>query len=188
VTATLAESVAGVRVTQGFARQKVNAGLFHDLVSDHARYNMVATRVTGIFMPILEFNSQFFIAILLIVGGYRVLTPEIHSDIGNLIMYFFLASIFFTPIQILGNQYNQALTAMAGAERVFRLLDTEPEWQDAPDAKPLPPIHGRVELQQVTFGYDPARPVLHEVQFVAEPGKTIALVGTRGAARRRSST
>lgn len=183
VTATLAESVAGVRVTQGFARQEVNAGLFRELVADHARYNMVATRTTGVFMPILEFNSQFFIALLLIIGGYRVLTPDIQMPVGNLIMFFFLAGIFFNPIQILGNQYNQALTAMAGAERVFRLLDTKPEWQDAPDARPLPPIVGRVEFQDITFGYDPQIPVLHDIHFVAEPGKTIALVGHTGSGK-----
>jgi ATP-binding cassette subfamily B protein len=183
VTATLAESVAGIRVTQGFARQEVNAGLFHDLVTDHARYNMVATRTAGVFMPILEFNSQFFIALLLIVGGYRVLHPDVQMSVGDLIQYFFLASIFFSPIQILGNQYSQALTAMAGAERVFRLLDTEPDWQDAPDAQTLPPIRGRVEFQQVSFGYDPQRLVLREIEFTAEPGQTVALVGHTGSGK-----
>ena len=74
-----------------------------------------------------------------------------------LITFFFLANIFFSPIQILGNQYNQALTAMAGAERVFGLLDRPPDWQDAPDAQPLPAIRGQVELRGVTFGYDADR-------------------------------
>lgn len=183
VTATLAESVSGIRVTQGFARQEVNAKLFHDLVADHARFNMVATRTTGVFMPILEFNSQFFISLLLIVGGYRVLNPDVQMPVGDLIQYFFLAGIFFNPIQILGNQYNQALTAMAGAERVFRLLDTKPEWQDEPDAKTLPPIQGRVEFQQVNFGYDPERLVLHDIDFTAEPGQTVALVGHTGSGK-----
>jgi ATP-binding cassette subfamily B protein len=102
---------------------------------------------------------------------------------GDLITFFFLANIFFSPIQILGNQYNQALTAMAGAERVFGLLDRQPEWQDAPDARALPPIRGEVELRGVTFGYDPDRMVLHNINLLAVPGQTIALVGRTGSGK-----
>lgn len=183
VTATLAESVAGIRVTQGYSRQEVNAEGFHELVVDHARYNMTAARTAGMFVPLLELNSQAFLAALLVVGGYRALQPEIAMPTGDLIQFFFLAGVFFAPIQILGNQYNQALTAMAGAERVFRLLDTRPEWTDAPDARPLPTLVGRVAFDGVTFGYDPSRPVLHDISFVAEPGQTIALVGHTGSGK-----
>ncbi|MFO0905501.1 MAG: ABC transporter ATP-binding protein [Pirellulales bacterium] len=183
VTATLAESVAGIRVTQGFVREKVNAGLFQSLVEDHARYNMSAARTAGVFTPLLEFNSQAFLAALLVVGGYRALRPDIAMPTGDLIQFFFLAGIFFSPIQILGNQYNQALTAMAGAERVFRLLDTPPDWTDAVDASPLPPLRGRVEFRDVRFGYDPTQPVLQDISFIAEPGQTVALVGHTGSGK-----
>jgi ATP-binding cassette subfamily B protein len=132
-------------------------------------------------MPLLELNSQTFIAALLLVGGYRVLNHDMPA--GDLIRFFFLANIFFSPIQILGNQYNQALTAMAGAERVFGLLDRPPEWQDSPSAAPLPPIQGRVELRGLTFGYDPERMVLHDINFFAEPGQTVALVGRTGSGK-----
>lgn len=181
VTSTLAESVNGIRVTKGFVREDVNSGLFHDLVRDHARYNMKATRTAGVFLPLLEFNSQFFIAALLLVGGYRVLSVQMTT--GDLIQFFFLANIFFNPIQMLGNQYNQALTAMAGAERVFTLLDTPPDWQDSETSVRLPPIQGSVEFDNLTFGYDPERPVLHHVSFAAQPGQTIALVGHTGSGK-----
>jgi ATP-binding cassette subfamily B protein len=72
---------------------------------------------------------------------------------------------------------------MAGAERLFRTLDTPPDWRDAPDARPLPPLRGRVEFREVTFGYDPARPVLHGISFLAAPGQTIALVGHTGSGK-----
>jgi ATP-binding cassette subfamily B protein len=183
VTSTLAESVNGIRVTQGFVREELNARLFGDLVSDHAQNNMRAARTAGAFLPLLEFNSQFFIAALLLVGGYRVLNPAVHMTTGDLIQFFFLANIFFNPIQMLGNQYNQALTAMAGAERVFNLIDTPPDWQDPEVPVRLPPIEGRVEFANVTFGYDPDRPVLHDVSFVARPGETIALVGHTGSGK-----
>jgi ATP-binding cassette subfamily B protein len=183
VTSTLAESVNGIRVTQGFVREEVNSRLFHDLVRDHARYNMRATHTAGVFLPLLEFNSQFFIAALLLVGGYRVLNPQVHMTTGDLIQFFFLANIFFNPIQMLGNQYNQALTAMAGAERVFTLLDTPPDWHDVDEPVRLPPIRGRVEFENLTFAYDPARAVLHDICFVAQPGQTIALVGQTGSGK-----
>lgn len=183
VTATLAESVAGIRVIQGFVREKTNANLFQDLIEDHANINQRAARTAGVFLPLLEINSQLFIAILLVVGGYRALSPEIHASPGDLIQFFFLANIFFGPIQILGTQYNQALTAMAGAERVFRLLDLKPDWSDAPDAQPLPTLEGRVEFSQVQFGYDPARPVLWDLNLTAEPGQMIALVGATGSGK-----
>ncbi len=183
VTATLAESVGGVRVTQGFARQDVNAELFRDLADHHAGNNMIASRTAGVLLPALELNSQVFIAGLLLVGGYRVLNPDIEMPVGNLVQFFFLASNFFQPIQMLGNQYNQAMTAMAGAERVFKLLDTPPDWVDPPDAAVLPPIQGRVEFRNVSFAYVPDRPVLHEINFTALPGQTIALVGHTGSGK-----
>ncbi len=183
LTATLAESINGVRVTQAFVRHETNAGLFRDLLDWHGGNVMQAVRLEGLLMPLLELNSQTFIAALLLVGGYRVLSPEIEMPPGDLIRFFFLANIFFSPVQILGNQYNQALTAMAGAERVFGLLDRQPEWGDVPDAQPLPPIHGRVELRHVTFGYEPGRVVLHDISLTASPGQTIALVGRTGSGK-----
>lgn len=183
VTATLAESVGGVRVTQGFARQDVNATLFRDLADNHAGYNMSAARTAGVLLPALELNSQVFIAGLLLIGGYRVMNPEIDMPIGNLVQFFFLASNFFQPIQMLGNQYNQAMTAMAGAERVFKLLDTPPDWTDPPDGVTMPRIEGRVEFEEVSFAYVADRTVLHEISFAAQPGQTIALVGHTGSGK-----
>ena len=196
ITATLAESVNGIRVTQGFVRQERNAGLFRHLLADHSLFSIALARTSAILTPLLELNSQFFVAILLMFGGWRVF----HGDmgVGDLITFFLLANQFFSPIAIIGNQYNQALIAMAGAERVFRLIDTRPDWTDAdravalPDprrsgsaAEPPPPgARGmRVEFRHVHFGYDPARPVLHDVTFVAEPGQTIALVGHTGSGK-----
>ncbi|MFM7866351.1 MAG: ATP-binding cassette domain-containing protein, partial [Planctomycetaceae bacterium] len=83
----------------------------------------------------------------------------------------------------MGSQYNQALTAMAGAERLYRLLDTQPEWGDVPDAVNLQSIRGRVEFRGVSFGYEPGRVVLRGISFVAEPGQMIALVGHTGSGK-----
>jgi ATP-binding cassette, subfamily B, bacterial len=183
VTATLAESVTGIRVTQGFVRQDVNSGLFTDLLMDHSGYNLGVARASGIFLPMLELNSQTFTAALIVIGGYRVLNPNIHMDVGNLIEFFFLANMFFSSIQPIGQQYSQALTAMAGAERVFRLLDTKPEWEEPATARELPRIQGRVEFRNVIFGYGTGRPALNDMSFTAEAGQTIALVGHTGSGK-----
>ncbi|MCW5548046.1 MAG: ABC transporter ATP-binding protein [Opitutaceae bacterium] len=188
VTATLAESVNGIRVTQGFVRQETNAGLFRNLLSAHSRFNLALARTSAILVPLLELNSQFFIAILLMAGGWR--TFHDLMTMADLIQFFFLANLFFSPIATLGTQYNNALIAMAGAERVFRLIDATPDWVDDPAATDLPDP-GRtgvargaaVEFRGVTFGYDPAQPVLHDIDFTAAPGQTVALVGHTGSGK-----
>ncbi len=184
VTSTLAESVNGMRVTQGFVRQETNLGLFRTLLADHSRYNIEQARTSAILTPLLELNSQFFIAVLLMLGGWR--TFHGYMTIGDLIQFFFLANLFFSPIATIGNQYNQALIAMAGAERVFRLIDAQPDWSDDPAAVELPRTSGagmRVEFRDIMFGYDPARPVLHGVNFSVAPGQTVALVGHTGSGK-----
>jgi ATP-binding cassette subfamily B protein len=100
-----------------------------------------------------------------------------------LVTFFFMATQFFGPIQTLGPLYNQALVAMAGAERVFAVFDTKPDWTDPPGAVALPAIKGRVEMQQVSFSYVAGTPVLRDVSFVAQPGQTIALVGHTGGGK-----
>ena len=201
VTATLAESVSGIRVTQGFVRQETNSGLFRNLLADHSRFNIALAQTSARLIPLLELNSQFFIAILLMLGGWR--TFHGYMEIQDLIQFFFMANYFFSPIQTIGNQYNQAMVAMAGAERVFRLIDTTPDWTDADDASPLPdprapfrrgtgepsssaaePALGvRVEFAKVSFGYTAERPVLHGISFAAQPGQTVALVGHTGSGK-----
>jgi ABC-type multidrug transport system fused ATPase/permease subunit len=184
ITANLAESVNGIRVTQSFVRQDFNAGMFRDLVADHFQVAFGAARLSAIFLPLLELNSQFFISVLLVLGGYRALHPSIGMPVGDLIQFFFLAGLFFAPVQVLGTQYNQALTAMAGAERVFKLLDQPCDWQDAATAQPLPaPAAGRVEFRGIDFAYDTGSQVLHGIDFVAEPGQTLALVGHTGSGK-----
>lgn len=183
VIATIAESVKGIRVTQGFVREDINAGLFRDLAEDHAGYNVDLDRHTAFYTPVLEFSSQVCVAAILLVGGWLVLHSPETMPVGDLITFFFLTSIFFSPVARLGRQFSLALRSMAGAERVFRLLDREPDWKDRPNAEPIPEIQGRVVFDRVCFRYDPEKPVLEEISFEAEPGQTVALVGHTGGGK-----
>jgi ATP-binding cassette subfamily B protein len=175
VTSTLAESVSGIRVTQSFVRQKFNARMFLDIIVEHSGHSMLAARRSGALPPLLEFNNQVFMTGLLLLGGFRILAPGVseataHVRAEALIGYYLMAGTFFGPVTSIGNIYNQALTAMAGAERVFQLLDTKPEFADEPDAVVLPPIEGRIEFRNLSFGYEPDQLVLHDINFTRTAG------------------
>jgi len=185
VASTLAESVSGIRVTQAFVRHDINAGFFQKLIDVHGENNVGLAQASAVFVPLLQFKSQLFLGAMALLGAFGALRWHgwLHMEVGDLVMFFFLANLFFDPVQAIGNQLNQAFMAMAGAERLFRMLDQEPEWQDAAAAKPLPPIKGRVEFQAVHFEYQPGRPVLTDISFTVEPGHSVALVGHTGGGK-----
>ncbi len=182
VTSALAETVQGIRVTQGFAREDTNAGIFSRLVHTLAGNVVKTASLSALYLPLLELNSQGFLAALVGVGGWAALSGG-STGLGDLLTFFFLADLFFSPITIIGTQLSEATLAMAGAERYFRLLDTAPAWSDAPAAKECPPLKGKVEFQEVTFSYLPGQRVLHGVSFTAQPGQVIALVGHTGSGK-----
>ncbi|MGA2749524.1 MAG: ABC transporter ATP-binding protein [Verrucomicrobiota bacterium] len=185
LSSTLAESVGGIRVTQAFVRQEVNAGFFRKLVNLHGDNNVGVAQASAVFVPLLQMKSQLFLGVMALLGGYGALQWHgwAQMEVGDLVMFFFLANLFFEPVQVIGDRYNQALTAMAGGERLFRLLDQEPDWRDSATARPLPPVRGRVEFDSVHFEYQAGRPVLADISFVAEPGETVALVGHTGSGK-----
>ncbi|QDU32631.1 putative ABC transporter ATP-binding protein [Poriferisphaera corsica] len=189
ITSTLAESVNGIRVTQGFVRHDENARRFKGLVEDHSQYNQRTAELSGIFLPLLELNSQFFIAILLVLGGYQILgmtyadPGEQAGEFGSLVIFFFMSGMFFFPIAIIGRMYHFSLTAMAGAERVFTLLDLKVEAMEDEDAEEVGEIVGDVTFEGVCFEYEPGVRVLEDVNFEAKQGETIALVGATGSGK-----
>ena len=188
ITGRLAESVRGMRVIQGYSRQVKNDEIYEDLVNKHADNNVLLADQTALYVPLIELNSQFFVAALLVVGGYGALHGYAGMEIGSLIAFFFLPNLFFDSLQRISQLHTQAITSLAGAERVFRMLDLQPEWCDAPDARELVRPSGqvkgaRVEFREVTFAYDPGRLVLRGITFTAEPGQMVALVGHTGSGK-----
>ena len=182
VTSALAETVQGIRVTQGFAREDTNAGIFTRLVRSLAGNVVRTASLTSLYLPLLELNAQGFMAALVGVGGWAALSGS-GTGLGDLVTFFFLADLFFSPITIIGTQLSEATLAMAGAERYFRLLDTAPAWSDKPGAEECPPLRGAVEFRDITFAYIQDRPVLHGISFTAQPGQVIALVGHTGSGK-----
>ena len=202
LTGSVAETVKGMRVIQGYARQRESDDRYGRLIDRHSDNNVGLAHESSLYLPLLELHSQVFLAALLVVGGYGALHGFAGMEIGSLIAFFFLPSLFFQSLQHLGNLYTQAITSMAGAERVFQLLDLKPDWTDAPLAVNLPDprtAHGRadapagantagakgarVEFRDVSFAYEPGRMVLNNLCFTAAAGETVALVGHTGSGK-----
>ena len=202
LTGSVAETVKGMRVIQGYARQRESDDRYGRLIDRHSDNNVGLANESSLYLPLLDLHSQVFLAALLVVGGYGALNGFAGMEIGSLIAFFFLPSLFFQSLQHLGNLYTQAITSMAGAERVFQLLDLKPDWTDAPGAVNLPDPRtargpdrapsdsaavgragARVEFRDISFEYDPGRRVLNDLSFTAAPGETVALVGHTGSGK-----
>ena len=183
ITANVAETVAGIRVTHAFAREEHNLSLFRNLVLFHRANNMHAAKVHGVYIPLFDITNYIVSAIIIAFGGYRVIQGEM--GYADLLGFLFYTGGFFVSIIVLAELYNTVLQAIAGGERLFALLDTEPKITDAPDAQELPRTDtgARIEFNNVIFGYDPDKPVLKDISFAVEPGTTVALVGHTGSGK-----
>jgi ATP-binding cassette subfamily B protein len=182
VSTNLAENINGMRVVTAFNRQDPNLSVFNRLQEINTSNNVTVGRVNGVYMPVLQTVGYVGKVIILAYGGYLVASGRL-KGVGAVLAAFLYWDWFMQPILNFGTFYNQLMMAMAGAERVFNLLDTTPDVQDLPRAQPLPRIDGRVTFEDVTFGYNPERPVLHGVSFEALPGQTFALVGATGSGK-----
>jgi ABC-type multidrug transport system fused ATPase/permease subunit len=184
LTAALAENIAGVRVAQAFSREEVNLARFQDLQGVYFERFLIVARIFHTYMPFLGLMSGVGAAIILGYGGTLVMQQQI--TVGELAAFILYLGMFFGPIQTMGDLYNAVLSTAASAERIFHLLDTEPQVRNRPGAQPLPPLRGHVQLEDVWFRYDttPADGwVLKHICFEAKPGETIALVGHTGSGK-----
>lgn len=181
VSTNLAENITGMRVVTAFNRQDPNLGVFNGLQQINTVNNMAVSRVNGIYQPLLEVVRYIGRATILLYGGYMVATSA--KEVGSIVAFYLYWDYFMNPVITLGAFYNQLMMAMAGAERVFGLFELKPEVQDIPDARPLPRLRGNVRFENVVFGYNPDRPVLHEINFEAMPGQMVALVGPTGGGK-----
>jgi ATP-binding cassette subfamily B multidrug efflux pump len=184
LTASLAENIAGVRVVQAFSREQENLANFEKLQDVYFDRFLASARVFHTYMPFLGMMSGIGTAIILGYGGHLVLQNQI--TVGQLAAFILYLSMFFGPIQTMGDLYNAVLSSAASAERIFQLLDTQPQVRNRPHAEILPPIRGHVVFDHVFFRYDTTPPdqwVLRDIDFEARPGETVALVGQTGSGK-----
>jgi len=184
LTASLAENIAGVRVVQAFSREEENLSNFTRLQDVYFDRFLASARVFHTYMPFIGMMSGIGTAIVLGYGGYLVMQSQI--TVGELAAFILYLGMFFGPIQTMGDLYNAVLSSAASAERIFQLLDTEPQVKNRPGAEPLPPIRGHLIFECVSFRYDttPADTwVLKDISFEARPGETVALVGHTGSGK-----
>ncbi len=177
----LEEDIGGVREAQAFARAPLNIREFMVLNAANRDANVQAVAITSAFLPSIDLLNTLATAAVLAAGGYFAVTGT--TTVGTVTSFLIYVQQFFRPIQILSQFYTQAQSALAGAERIFKLLDEPVTLQDAQDAIDLPRVRGEVTFDRVTFGYNPDRPVLKDINLHVKPGQTIALVGATGAGK-----
>lgn len=180
VTATIAENVSGVKVVKSFSRENENLERFKKVNKESREAWLHAALISSIFNPSLEIITYIGIVLIYWYGGVRVMAGQM--SLGLLMEFTGYMNIFFGPIRNISSLYQTMQSAMAGAERIFEILDTEPTVKESPSAYELPPIEGYVEYDHVSFGYTD-KLILKDICFNAEPGDTIALVGPTGAGK-----
>ena len=181
VTAGLQEEIIGVREAQAFNRTEANIERFRERNAANRAANIQAVAITSAFAPAIDVLSTLATAVVICYGGYLVVMGTL--TVGLLTAFLIYVQQFFRPIQLASQVYTQAQAALAGAERIYEILDEEPEPPDPPDAERLEEVEGRIEFESVTFAYEAGRPVLRDVSFEVEPGQTVALVGPTGAGK-----
>jgi ABC-type multidrug transport system fused ATPase/permease subunit len=181
VTATLAEDIAGMRVVQAFNRQSANDRHFREVNAHYRAANHVTVVTNGLYFPFVDFLSTASTAVVLGYGGYRYFDGSI--EIGTLLAFMLYLSNFFDPVQQLSQLYNTFLSAVAALDKIMDVMDEAPEVEDAPQARSLPQIEGRVAFEGVRFGYGSGPEVLHGIDLDIAPGTTVALVGHTGAGK-----
>lgn len=185
LNAYIHEDIAGIRVVQAFSAENETRAQFSELTKEHQSSFMDACRFADMFWPSTHFSWGVG-SIALYYVGIKLLGMPIVS-VGLLVAFGTYAGMFWDPIMNLSNFINQLVTNITAAERVFEILDMEPDIVDEKDAKELPPIDGEVEFDNVSFSYDAGEEnevdVLADVSFKVENGETIALVGETGAGK-----
>ena len=175
------EDMAGMRIIQSFHAQKETEDTFDELILEHRKAFDDAVRMSDSFGPVIEISWGLG-CILLYYTGIVVLGVD-QVTVGTFIAFGTYLNMFWQPIHNISNFYNQLVTNIAGAERIFEIMDTPPAIADEEGVTEMPPIQGEVTFEHVSFSYDDKVKVLDDVSFRIQPGETIALVGATGAGK-----
>lgn len=188
LTAYLQETLSGVHVVRAFAQEPVHRARFAGLNAANREANMKTVWLNASYFPAVEFVSALATVLVILFGGLQAINGNI--EIGVLVGFVAALNGFFDPISQLSQVYTTYQSGMAALDKIFELLDTEPDLADSPGAVPLPPVQGRVAFDGVTFAYprrggsgEPGAPAVSAIDLAIEAGETIALVGSTGAGK-----
>jgi ATP-binding cassette subfamily B protein len=181
INSYLQEAISGISLIQMFQREKDSETSFVSLNQDYFQSAMHQIKIFGIFMPLLDIVSSTATGIIIWYGGVQILEGKM--TIGILVAFLSYMRLFFQPLRELAQKYSIVQSAMASAERIFQLLDTKSKLPIV--SKPFVPqiVKGAIEFNNVTFGYDSANPVIHNLSLKVEPGETVAIVGATGSGK-----
>lgn len=175
------EDISGMYVVQSFGAEQETKQIFEELLQEHKDSFVDAVRYADAFGPIVDFCWGLGTMVLYFFGVNMILDRML--QVGTLIAFGTYISMFWRPVMNLSNFYNQLVTNIAGAERIFEILDTKPDLTDGETACEMPEITGAVSFRHVTFSYEKEKEVLKDVSFEIEPGQTVALIGPTGAGK-----
>jgi ATP-binding cassette, subfamily B, multidrug efflux pump len=181
INAFLQENLTGMAVVQLFRREERNRALFAGINRSHADANLKSIFYYAVFYPAIDLLAAVAIALILLYGGSRVLEGTL--TVGALVAFIQYTDRFWRPISDLSEKFNILQAAMASSERIFLLLDTQPEIVAKPSAHRPARVDGRVAFEAVSFAYNPGDWVLRDIAFSVEPGRSVALVGATGAGK-----
>lgn len=177
----LQESISGVRVVQSLSREKINVRQFDNVNKAHLDANISAVRMQAMMMPAVQVLTGIAFSVVILFGGRQVLAGEM--GIGILLGFLLYIQRFFDPVLVLAMQYTELQRSMASGDRIFELLDLEPQIRDNPEASELAPAKGKIGFNRVHFSYESGAEVLHNINLTIEPGETLAIVGPTGAGK-----
>jgi len=181
LNAVIEENISGQRVVKAFRRNESAIETFREHNQAVYKAGMYANTFALLLMPLTNVLGNFFVIVLAGLGGYLALKGLV--TVGVIATFISYGQRFIQPLRQLANMYNSIQAALAGAERVFEIIDTQPELVDASDAIPVGKFHGDVRFENVHFGYLSDVPVIKNMSLEANAGETIALVGPTGAGK-----
>ena len=181
ITAYLQESLSGIRVVRTFAQERRHLARFDELNEDNYDANMKTVHLNASYFPAVELLSALATAGILVYGGMQAIQGEV--TVGVLVAFIAALNNFFDPIQSLSQFYTTYQAGMAALDKIFELLDEEPDLRDAPGAVEMGRIRGDIAFEDVTFSYGSAGDALSGITLHVPPGQTVALVGATGAGK-----